>query len=134
MQGINTLTLDDKQLLFQQDMQIIVQQLGLRNPVQLGAGSYGRVYSAQDIDGTYIAIKVQNVQDYQNQEFAAAGILNQIPCNYFTKTHGEKKLGDRVFLAMEFCNMGGLDVTIKKSLMPRASILTIIAHDFCKKY
>ncbi|KAA6391963.1 MAG: hypothetical protein EZS28_012511 [Streblomastix strix] len=65
------------------------------NNVQLGAGSFGRVYSAQDIDGTYVAIK----------------------------TLGEKKFGDRVFLAMEFCNMGGLDVTTKKSLMPRASIL-----------
>ncbi|KAA6389627.1 MAG: putative aurora kinase [Streblomastix strix] len=104
-------------------MQIIREQLGLQNPTYIGAGNYGRVYSAKDTYGTYVAIKVQNVQDYQNQEFAAAGILNQIPCNYFIKTFGQKKFGDRVFLVMEFCNMGGLDVSIKKSLMPRASIL-----------
>ncbi|KAA6398997.1 MAG: hypothetical protein EZS28_005483 [Streblomastix strix] len=112
-------------------MQIIREQLEFQNPIYIGEGNYGRVYSAKDTNGTYFAIKVQNKQEYYDKEFAAAGNLQQIPSNYFVKTFGQKKIDDRVFLAMEFCNMGGLDVTFIKALIPRASILTGIIPKLC---
>ncbi|KAA6401187.1 MAG: putative protein serine/threonine kinase [Streblomastix strix] len=96
------------------------------NPSPLGAGAWGRVYRAQDLYGQLLAIKVQKLEEYLDSEFAAAGILENIPTPYFVKTFGKKELGDRVFIAMEYADMGSLEKTTDACLMPR---VIIIAHD-----
>ncbi|KAA6368388.1 MAG: hypothetical protein EZS28_036086 [Streblomastix strix] len=96
MATFSSLSEVEKQNLFLLDKQLIQYQLGLNQPEKLGSGSFGRVYRAKDGQGTYVAIKVQNYADYNQQEYAAAESLEE---------------------------------ATNRNLMPKASILTIIAHD-----
>ncbi|KAA6402166.1 MAG: hypothetical protein EZS28_002297, partial [Streblomastix strix] len=76
----------EKQELIRQDQIAISQLLGLKNPQPLGAGEWGRVYHAQDLNDKLIAVKSQSAEEYLDQEYAAAEILNQLPTEYFIKS------------------------------------------------
>ncbi|KAA6377587.1 MAG: hypothetical protein EZS28_026886 [Streblomastix strix] len=123
MLGLNQLSNAEKERLFQEDKQAIEQQLDLKNPEYLGAGSFGRVYRAESNDGAYLAVKVQSQEQYNNQEFAAADVLNTIPNNYFVKTFGKKDFGEKVFLLEEFCDLQSLESATNLGLIAKTSIL-----------
>ncbi|KAA6320933.1 MAG: hypothetical protein EZS28_054622 [Streblomastix strix] len=79
----------EKEQLIEKDKEILQNQLGFQEPNYIGTGSFSRVYRVKDTDGTFLAIKVQNQEEYSDQEFAVAGSLVTIPSSYFIKTQAK---------------------------------------------
>ncbi|KAA6391336.1 MAG: hypothetical protein EZS28_013141 [Streblomastix strix] len=119
----------EKEELIKQDLNAITQQLSLLDPIPLGTGNWGRVYRCQEISGQFVAVKIQKTDEYLDQEYAAAEMLNQLPTEYFIKSFGQYKFSDRVFIVMEYANMQTLQKATDACLMPRVNILIILAHD-----
>ncbi|KAA6385319.1 MAG: hypothetical protein EZS28_019155 [Streblomastix strix] len=111
MQHIDQLTTQKKIELQQLDEQIIIQYLGLQNPTRIGAGQFGRVYKANDQLGKYVAIKIEEENDYQQLEAAAAGSLNQIQCDYYIHSFGVHYVQQyKLYLIiLEYANLGNMN-------------------------
>ncbi|KAA6401736.1 MAG: hypothetical protein EZS28_002743 [Streblomastix strix] len=137
--GLSALTQQQKEELFKEDIDIIQNQLHLKNPQKISAGNWGRVYSAQDTDSSYVAVKVQKQEEYYDEEFAAAGNLNTIASQYFVKTFGKKEMHQlsRVFIAMELANLGSFEQVTDRGKIVSENVLTTIAYcllEFLSKF
>ncbi|KAA6389710.1 MAG: hypothetical protein EZS28_014766 [Streblomastix strix] len=107
----------------------ILNQEGFQVFKTLGQGAFGRVFLSYNKDIGLIAAKVMQSKVFDENEWDAAGRLQQgEPIPFIVQFKSAKNFGEYVVILMEFANLKSLDNIIKKNYALTPGTLRAIAR------